>query len=387
MVVAGWVLGAITGVFPVPSLIAFAVLAFGVFLTAYRDRRREEKRFNVNLQERIALLSPSHGASNAATKTGLNLLTVGNVIELQVHPNVNSSVRADGVGWPPEDIRVDADEVDFDASELLSGISQLSAIDPPNNIKYSLVNTPFVTEESSELQLELKETNYQIIETAKAVFKEDKTKYEKLGSVIPSDNRIPNSLCLHYTVRFSNGDILCMKRAAELGYHKNAWSISGEEQISERDVHADNPIKSLFVRALCEELLHLGGESHSKDLASEAMSNIKYMRVYSIVVEWPLYNPAICGFVQLNLDPDEFRSILSARKIGLVRYGQEDREGAFFVLNSNDALPLLEQGQAMVSGLFNGNPILLTSSELHPSSRYRLFRFLRAYKRGELKPS
>ncbi|MEH6462501.1 MAG: hypothetical protein V7771_01070 [Shewanella psychromarinicola] len=380
----GWLLGALTNIYPLYAVISFAVLASGVFIFVYIDNRKELKQIGISDVEAKNLAGAENGAVSAASKTNLNLLVSGKAIEIACHPNVNAAVRPDKVGWDPKDIEIEQTDLEFDSKVLIERAGGLIDAEPPNNRKFCLVNTPFITSESNHLKLTLKETDYFTIETVKAWLKDNHELADIYGHASPEISRIPSSLCLHFTVRLSDGEILLMKRSNGMSYHENKWSASGEEQISDSDLSAEYPIDNLFKRALGEEILHLGDIENFPENIRAIENHIKYMRMYSIGTEWPLYNPALFGMIQLKDDRNSLRESLIARKFGSEYSGHEDREGIFYTISNDQAYELLSSGKTIAKSLFNNTEEVIESQSLHPTTRYRLFRLLRTLKRNKL---
>lgn len=380
----GWALGALTNIYPLCAVFVFSATAVGVFLFVYAENRKELKKLSLIDEEVFNLAAPDIGAQVAKDRLNQNLLVSDKAIEIVFHPNLNSAVSPEKVGWEPREIEVEHTDLEFDSSAIIERAGGVINAEPPNNKKYCLVNTPFVTAESPHLKLELKETDYFTIETAKKWLQDNQQYIDKLGHVAPEKNKIPSSLCLHFTVRLQDGEILLMKRSVGMSYHENKWSITGEEQLSENDLQAEYPIEYLFKRALGEEVLHLGNIENFPENAVAVKNHIKYMRVYSIGTEWPIYNPALFSFVQLNDDRASLKQTLVARKFGSEYSGQEDREGCFYTISNEQAFELLSKGTAIVKGLFNESEDVVEAKTLHPTSRYRLFRLLRILKRNKL---
>lgn len=380
----GWLLGALTNIFPLYSVISFAVLAAGIFIFVYVDNRKELKKISITDEEAKSLAMPVSGAINAASKTNMNLLVSGKTIEIACHPNVNAAVRPDNVGWDPKDIEIEHTDLEFEAEELINRAGGLIDAEPPNGRKFCLISTPFITAESSHLKLTLKETDFFTIETIKSWLENNQDLADAYGHVSPEKNRIPSSLCLHFIIRLSDGEILLMKRAKGMSYYENKWSASGEEQISESDLKTEHPIDTLFKRAIGEEMLHLGDIENFPEHIQSIEKHIKYMRLYSVGTEWPLYNPALFGIIQLKDDRNSLCESLIARKFGSEYSGQEDREGVFYTINNDQAYELLSSEKTIAKALFNDTEEVIESDSLHPTARYRIFRLLRTLRRNKL---
>lgn len=382
--VAGSFFGALTNVYAVQAAVFLLALMVFVFGFTFFDQRRSLKQLAISEEETMGLLNPSLEALTAIHKSNKNHLVVGDFVEIVPHPNLNTATRAVDAGWNPEEIIVELDDRDFDAKELLKLAGGQKEFDPPNGTKYALVSAPFVTEESPQLELILNETNYFTVQTVKAFLLAQPQLQSEYGSVVLEDNRIPSSLCLHYVIRTADESILCMKRSGGMAYHSGLWSITGEEQISDHEIGNKSPIEKLFKRALCEEIFQLRNSKKTQDVMPLLEEDLRFLRILSVGIELPLYNPTIIGLAQLSIDVVELRKRLIERKRNVGLNVGHDEEGDFFVLSKNDASKLLSDGMAPVTGLFSERVENLTANLLHPTSRYRLFRVLRTTLRKSL---
>lgn len=325
-----------------------------------------------------AILRPNTEARIAQNKSNKNYLIAGDFIETTPHPNLDTAIRLVDAGWHPSDIKVYLEDNKFDAEEILRLSGGIKEFDPPNGTKYALVSDPFVTEESPQLELFLRETDYFTIRTVKEFFGKKPELKSKYGSVVLRENRIPSSLCLHYIIRTSNGDFLCMRRAIGMAWHNGMWSFTGEEQISEHDIAQQRPIEKLFKRALCEEIFQLRNSKAPQEVISLLEEDLQFIRILSVGIEFPLYNPAIIGLTQLSINTVELRRKLVERKKDISVGAGSDNEGDFFIMSKIEALNLLLHGRASVVGLFNQEKVEnITPELLHPTSRYRLYRTLK----------
>lgn len=385
--ITGWVLGALINYFPLYAVILFSIIAIGVFIFIYLENRKELKQIALTIEEIKSLAAPDEMAVEVVKKTNQNLLVSGKVIEICWHPNLNSKVNLQNVGWNPNDskaIEVHEKDLKFDAKDIITKAGGIIKAEPPNNKKYCLVNTPFVTYESPHLLLELMETDFFTIETAKKWIQDNLVEINRFGSLSLEKNKVPSSLCLHFTVRLAEGEILLMRRSMGMSYHESKWSASGEEQLSEDDLHANNPIENLFKRALGEEILILGGIENFSQSVKAIDEHIDYMRMYSIGIEWPFFNPTLFGFIQLKDNRNGLREKLISRKFGAEYLGQEDREGVFYTVKDDQAFELLKKGYTKTKGLFDSSEITIKNDDLHPTARYRIYRLLRLLNRNNL---
>lgn len=383
--IAGALIGALTNVYATQATVVLLVLMVFVFGLSFIDQRRSLKKLAIKEKENTELLKPSQEALTAIRSSNKNHLVVGDFVETTPHPNLNTATRTADAGWNPAEIIIELENREFDAKELLELAGGKKEFDPPNGTKYALVSVPFVTEESPQLRLILNETNYFTVQTVKDFLQTQPQHQPKFGSIILEKNRIPSSLCLHYVIRTADDSILCMKRSGGMAYHSGLWSITGEEQISDHEINSEHaPIEKLFKRALCEEIFQLRNNSAHQNVIPLLEEDLRFLRVLTIGIELPLYNPAIIGLAQLSIDVSEFRKKMIDRKKTLALNAGHDDEGDFFVLSKNDAYKLLRDGSATVTGLFSQRIENITANSLHPTSRYRLFRVLRTTLRKSL---
>ena len=210
--VAGAFFGALTNVYAVQAAVTLLALMVFVFGFAFFDQRRSLKKLAISEEENMGLLKPSPEALAAIYKSNKNYLVVGDFVEIAPHPNLNTAARTADAGWNPAEILVELDDREFDAKELLELSGGQKEFDPPNGTKYALVSTPFVTEESPQLEFILNVTNYFTVRTAREFLRAQPQLQSRFGSVVLEDNHIPSSLCLHYVVRTEDGSILCIER-------------------------------------------------------------------------------------------------------------------------------------------------------------------------------
>lgn len=378
---SGYALGALTGIYPWPSVIAFGsvTLFFGVI--ALRNSFRAFQIRDLTPWE-LSLRDPDNDAAAAVTRSNEHHLVVGQAIETIPHPQLNSRAALEDLGWEPADVDVTDRQSAFDAGELASRAGGVKDWDPPNGIKFSLVATSFVTSDSPRLSLDTERTDYFTLRSLLPLVGANPAVRAVFGHLDPSRSRIPHSLCLHYIVRFSTGDVLCMQRDPRADYHGNLWSFSGEEQLAERDFEAAQPCLSLFQRTFCEEVLALRDETPLEERWRVASEAVRTMRLWSVFIEERIHNYSLLGLFQLTCDPAEFVTLhnqLVDRGIGT-----RDREGDCYLVKDIELLGLLVDGRCTARALFHGAEADVRAENLHPTSRYRVFRLLRAVKRRPL---
>jgi hypothetical protein len=330
----------------------------------------------------LSLRAPDGEAAASAGRSSEHHLVVGQAIELIPHPQLNSRAPLEDLGWDPADVDLMDQQVTFDARDLLTRAGGPRVWDPPNGVKFSLVASSFVTTDSPRLVLETRRTDYFTLRSVLPLVRADPDVRAQFGNLDPSRNRIPHSLCLHYVVRFSTGDVLCMRRDSRAAYHGNLWSFSGEEQLADQDFETALPCLSLFRRAFCEEVLALRDDAPLEDRWREAADVVRHMRLLSVLLEERIHNYALLGVFQLNCDPLEFVGL--SNQLVDRGTGTRDPEGDCYLVNEADLPGLLVSGRCRARGLFHGAEAVVRAEHLHPTSRYRVFRLLRAVRRRPL---
>jgi hypothetical protein len=344
---------------------------------------RSEKYSEVSDWE-VTLCKPSKGAAAVVAKANEQFLVVGQVIEILPHPNLGKRASIGDLGWSPAEVEFNDLQQQFEAEEILEKVGGRKKFDPPNNVKFSLSGVSFVTLDSPFLTLDLKRTDYFTVRSVLSALAAKPELRIELGAVDPASNRIPHSLCLHYVVRFSGGEVLCMRRDPRSAYHGRLWSFSGEEQLSASDFNYGSPGLSLFQRAFCEEVLTLRDESPLGERWDIASSIVEDMSIWSVFIEEEIFNFSLLGLYQLKMSVTEFVS--NYTRLASRGTGSRDREGDLFVVSQDMLKALLFDGECSAQALFANEAQTVREENLHPTSRYRIFRLLRAVYRRPLKP-
>jgi hypothetical protein len=381
----GFTLGAVTNIYPKPlGLIGGAITLLSILLLVIRVIR-SEKRSDLSGWDDF-VREPDEDAVNLVGHANEHFLVVGQAIEILPHLALNTRADVNNIGWDPEEVVFNDTQQKFADKEILEKVGGYKEADPPNGVKFCLSDTSIAILDSPDLVLDLQRTDYFTLMSILPSIKQNSKLRMKFGSLSPPLNQIPHSLCLHFVVRFSDGNILCMRRRPKAAYHKNLWSFSGEEQLSDSDFIFKTTGLSLFQRTLCEEVLALRDKSPATLAERWAIASplVKNMRLWSIFLEEQIFNFSVFGFYQLEYDTQEFVSFhndLINRGIGT-----RDKEGDYFVASSKMVENLLFKNQCVVQGLFTPESQTLSAETLHPTSRYRIFRLLRAIHRKPLEP-
>ncbi|MDH5684567.1 MAG: hypothetical protein OEZ20_08905 [candidate division WOR-3 bacterium] len=383
MLVLGFAIGALTNIYPVPSAIIFFILLVIIVIPIIIDVIKERQLSNLSLWEE-ALRQPDPHAAAFVSRTNEHFLVIGQAIEILPHPKLNTRANIDELGWSPSSVQLNDLQKNFNANIILDRSGGYKEFDPPNGIKFSLSNTSFITKDSPNLSLDLTRTNYFTLKSVLPTIRQNPDLRVEFGSLNPASNSIPHSLCLHYITRFSGGEVLCMRRDPRAAYHGNLWSFSGEEQLSEEDFRFQFPTFSFFQRTICEEVFSLREDNPLEDKWKLVNPHIKNMSLGSIFVEEEIFNFAMFGVYQLK---DSIAKFISFHN-NLIDEGtgSRDREGDFFVVSQDLLKDLLFKGQCTVKALFTNDEQLIRAENLHPTSRYRIFRLLRAVNRKPLQP-
>lgn len=377
----GYFLGALAGLFPWQSAIVFGAISI-VGLSASLANRLRSRRLMEFTPWELSLRDPDNDAAASVTRSNEHYLVVGQAIETIPHPQLNSRATVEQLGWKPEEVTLRDLQARFDARELLEQVGGLKEFDPPNGLKFCLIGASYITSDSPILSLDLERTDYFTIRSVLPQVKSDASIRARFGSLDPSFNKIPNSLCLHYIVRFADGEVLCMKRDARAAYHGNLWSFSGEEQLSEKDFLLSQPCDSFFKRSFCEEVLALRDEIPLDERWEFAAAIVQSMALWSIFVEERIQNSSVLGCFQLACLPEDFVALHN--RLVDTGVGTRDREGDFFFVDGGDLEPLLVEGSCKARAVFRDSEVRVHAENLHPTSRYRVFRLLRAVNRGPL---
>lgn len=373
--ILGFALGGLTNIYPKESMVVFLVLTFAYIFKVLWEELQSTRvvtpsSFEQNLRD------PHPETIEYARKFEESHFIVGKIIEVVPHPYLHTKAKITDIGWSPDSISVKETQKRFQSKEFLQTIGGIKEFDLPNRLKYSLVNVLGANTDNPHVTLELLQTDYFTVQTAIQGLRQNPSLLETYGSLVPAENKIPHTLSLHYIVRFVDGSVLVTRREQGIQYYPGAWSFSGEEQIAEYDTKSKHPIESLFQRAFCEEVLPLSDTDSLRESFGTVQKIIKSMNVLSIFFEQEICNFSLFGLFQLNIDPEDFVEMYT--KVINESSGNRDREGNLFLISQKNLQDLLYNGKCEVEGLFNKKRSTIHQDELHPSSRYRIFRLLRA---------
>lgn len=371
----------LSGVFPVWGIVGTLILLLGVACLRFLERRQLEQ---LNEWER-ALRQPDRFAAEHLTLSNEEFLVFNSAVEVLPHSTLRTRTRLGRLGWDPEQVKISYAPQEFDASELLGRVGGKRDLDPPNGIKYCLVDRSLGATDT-DLSLTLRHTDYFTIQSVRPLVESTPALRAELGSFDPANNKVPHSLCLHYVVRFANGDVLITFNDKRKAYAASTWSCSGEEQIKDADLESEHPLLTLFRRALLEEVFALSDEAVPLNerwaLVSDLVSST---RLWSLFLEEQLCNFSLLGVCQMACNParlaERYRQIVGRGT------GTRDLEGQLFTIGQDEMERLLVDGDGSVTGVFSRKAVSVHAQNLHATSRYRMFRLLRGVKGTPLQPS
>lgn len=240
-------------------------------------------------------------------------------------------------------------------------------------------------------RLELQLSDFYTVSSFLSTIAENEDLRHSLMSIYPDGNRIPNSLCLHYVLRTSDGYYLLIERNSSVSYEKERVSFSGEEQFKPEDLATDgyNPFDACALRALMEEVYPRLGFGVNSAEGRDLWQRVQFVRCLSFFLEEKFGNYALLCFIQLKDDSDSLRR---AFKEGMARTDKKyrvDREGTRFLASEDEIQSFLQEGKMTVSGLNDeGRKLLVVTpgmeeqaapgaKALHASSGIRLYAIAR----------
>ena len=106
--------------------------------------------------------------------------------------------------------------------------------------------------------------------------------------------------------------------------------------------------------------------------------------MWSLFLEAGIHNFSLLGFIQLACEPADF--VQTHQRLVADGTGSRDREGCYFTVQPHDMKRLLIAGDCAMQPLFGAKVRgRISVQDLHPTSRYRIYRLLRGLERGPLR--
>ena len=367
---------------------ALFLLRSGYLFWDERKQARDKERRAI---EFTALRSPDDTARIFAQNHNLNpARVVGKVIEICSHGSLESMSLFNKLGVEPCLVHF-GKPLPKDFSDSLCIVGGLKNFGEPNRKKYGIAALPLFAMDNFNYQIEFWETDWNTWMSVRKAIESDVSLRQKLSHVLPGENKLPQSMSLQYIVRFANGDVLAMKRSGQLASDPGSWSFSGEEQLGEEDFRSSivkEPAEHLFRRAFIEEVF--GNRTEDENILNQIWTDhclpiIDSHRVWSFFLEENVGIFQMFGVFQLKINWDKLRSIHElAVSAG---WGSPDPEGLHYIVIESDIAKLLTKGECPATSLYGSNELSISATNLHATSRYRLWRLFRARNRNPASPT
>lgn len=313
-------------------------------------------------------------------------IVVGETIEVWAHHTLEDpAIPLHEKGVDPKDVRFRQQRLKRDFTKLAERCNELNAELPederfePDLVpakKYGVACLPGCADDPANT-LEFFETDWNTFKVVDQVVKrrENLALRHAHSHVNPKKNLLPQSMSLHFLVRFLDGDVLAMLRTSK-HFHEGRWSFSAEEQIKEEDwqVTGVEAAEFLFRRAFIEEIF--GRKSVDPKVVNGVWDDycreiVASARFWSVILEERMGCFASFGMFQLDIDRDQLVDIHERGK----REGHlRDNEGPLYIVSERNIDELLRNGVCEGRLLHGNDPISIFSEQLHPTSRYRLWR-------------
>lgn len=170
-------------------------------------------------------------------------------------------------------------------------------------------------------------------------------------SIYPHSHRIPNSLCLHYVLRTSDGYFLMIHRSKTVAYEVDRVSFSGEEQFKPEDLAVDgfNTFDACVLRAVMEEVYPRLGFGLNSNQGKDILGRIDFARCMSFFLEEKFGNYSLLAYIQLKDDSAIFRAAF--RESLKNSEFRADREGTRYLASEEDLKKFLKLGSMRIKVL------------------------------------
>lgn len=367
-----------------PAIVGWVALAFLVLAVVRRlfEHRRGKQRASAYTAFELALRQPDPDALARLHAANEHFLVFNRVIEVLPHFSLTSRASFASLGWAPDEIPVVFTNESFDASEILARVGGRKEYDPPNGRKFCLADRSLGGTDDA-LSLRLQETDYFTIRSVLSNL--PFTVRSEFGSLDPAHSQIPHSLCLHFIARCSDGSVILLLNENRKTYSGGTWSVSGEEQLKDSDLDDASPLLALFKRALLEEVFGLSDERSSLSVRwARIEQHVRSLRIWSLFLEEHINNFSLLGMCQLSSPPATVRDAMKQ----FIDEGTaaRDLEGKLHFVSTDQLEQLLIGGSASATALFSDQEERVLAENFHWTSRYRMFRLLRALKGEPLLP-
>ena len=363
-------------------LIVGLVSVARVVVIASSDHRRTRAR-RARSQRMVALRNPDKDAVLLAKKHGHNEPIVGKVVEIWAHRSLESMLPLWDLGIEPRQLII-SPPVPKNFDHAVERCGGLKTYPPPNDRKYGIDKLPLGVSDNEDFRLSIYEKDWNTYRTVRDAIEANPDLRRELSHVVPEQNLVPQSMSLHFIVRFRNGEVLALRRKEDIAYEEGKWSLSAEEQFCKSDLTSEVGIAEYwFRRAFVEEVF--GHRSRDPNFVNriwveDCSPKIRSYRLWSFFLEenCAIFQP--CGIFQLSIDPHELKALHETEVSA--GWGTTDPEGEWYYIQESGVAELLWTGQCEARRL-HGDPDrrVIHSEQLHTTSRYRLWRLYQAINR------
>ena len=325
------------------------------------------------------VMRPDPEAESLVQSANLHRAVVGNVIELFVHPNLNTLKPLSNLGWAPTQVIFAIPPTAIRSFDNVLGMvgGMDKSLNPPNGTKLGLNQMPFVSFDSAEdPHFDFYVTDYFTQQSVYRAIPHNPALRHALTNLDPAIHQVPNACGLQAMVLFRTDGVLCMLRDRKMDAEPARWSVSFEEQIKDTDFTVPNvgAAEYLFRRAFIEEVF--GCKAPSPDQVLQAWDACKGLlsayRLWGLFFEEKVAHFQMLGFYWLNISSADLISY--HRDAKAKGWAGVDPEGSLFILNCDQIDLLLEEGSAKARGLYDGSERPIRVEDLHRTSLYRLWR-------------
>lgn len=396
----GAIIGSITEKNNDIFLIVGSIGAIGVLAELWISRKLKQRRIRISTKEIEEIWRPDKSTIKFAKEQNDSFRIINKAIEVWIHGSIDTESPLHQKGMEPKDLNLKILDDPFDVLKLFKQTNLPEKHFDVDKTKYSLTSIPQGDkfDDSGVMYFFLKRTKFSVVQSFKEFFKSSLSNRLKYGSIRPSENQVPNIMCLHFLTEFSDGHVLFSVRADGLEYYDGLISISAEEQLSVIDVFKNKNAELWFQRAILEELFPMTVDEIDEDDEEQVLEKVidterrwlklsKRLKIdyryWSIILEEELVNFSIMGFVRLGVSIKQYQQLY--KDLLLELDGDRDKEGTFYFVHFSDLDKLLTSGQCQVHGLFSMKRNTIELDQLHPTSLYRVVRYLRAKTRSPIK--
>jgi hypothetical protein len=319
------------------------------FLERHRIKRGDDARLAALVTDRVdQIIAPYAGG----------VLAMGSALTLQIAPDLRE-------GWCLNDVQIDygghsfsmpaSMQVDYNSYFLQNFYKKRLFNDGD---KFYIIENPPAGTDSKTLRLYLQTAKYSQVQYFRDCIAAQETHRQELIGKAVKNNTIefPHSLCMHAVVLTQNRKVLVTRRppALKTSYYPEAWSVSLEEQISDKDLDPGNDGAVLrWAKRMLDEELNVQPEYYEE----------KNLCALAVFLESTILNCSLAALLRLEITSEELDQIIRSRP----RKDPEFTEWRFLTDN--------ELAWQLLCPEFTQEP-LVPNEQWHPTSMYRILLYL-----------